>query len=67
MKVVDVNPFFYPYMGGIEHRMHLIAKEMVSRGHDVTIVTGRLEGTSEEEITSDGYRVIRLPSKFIGK
>ena len=30
MKVVDVNPFFYPFVGGIEHRMHLIAKEMVS-------------------------------------
>ena len=20
MKVVDVNPFFYPFVGGIEHR-----------------------------------------------
>ncbi len=65
MKVVDVNPFFYPFYGGIEHRMHLIAKEMVARGHDVTIVTGRLEGTASEEMSEDGYRIVRLPSKFI--
>ena len=65
MKVVDVNPYFYPLFGGIEHRMHLIAKEMVARGHDVTIVTGQLEGTEPREEFSDGYHVIRLPSWFI--
>ena len=65
MKVVDVNPFFYPFYGGIEHRMHLIAKEMVARGHDVTIVTGQLEGTPLDEVSEDGYRIVRLPSKFI--
>lgn len=65
MKVVDVNPFFYPFYGGIEHRMHLIAKEMAARGHDVTIVTSRLEGTKEEETSPDGYRIVRLPSRFL--
>ena len=62
MKVVDVNPFFYPFVGGIEHRMHLIAKEMVSRGHDVTIVTGQLEGTELNEVSEYGYKIVRLPS-----
>ena len=65
MKVVDVNPYFYPLFGGIEHRMHLIAKEMVARGHDVTIVTGQLEGTEIREESPDGYHIIRLPSWFI--
>ena len=65
MKVVDVNPYFYPLFGGIEHRMHLIAKEMVARGHDVTIVTGQLEGTELREESPDGYHIIRLPSWFI--
>ena len=65
MKIVDVNPFFYPFYGGIEHRMHLIAKELVSRGHDVIIVTGQLKGTELEETSADGYKIIRLPSKFI--
>ena len=65
MRIVDVNPYFYPFFGGIEHRMHLIAKELVARGHDVTIVTGQLPGTAAEEVSEDGYRIVRLPSKYI--
>jgi len=65
MRIVDVNPYFYPFFGGIEHRMHLIAKELVARGHDVTIVTGQLPDTEAEEISDDGYRIVRLPSRYI--
>ena len=65
MKIVDVNPYFYPFFGGIEHRMHLIAKELVARGHDVTIVTGQIPGTEAEEVSEDGYRIVRLPSRYI--
>lgn len=64
MRIVDVNPYFYPWLGGIEHRMHRIAKELVKRGHEVTIITGRLPDTNEDEMTEYGYRVIRLPSKL---
>lgn len=65
MKIVDINPYFYPVLGGIEHRMHLIAKGLTERGHDVTIVTGQLPGTELEEDSADGYHIKRLPSKFI--
>lgn len=65
MKFVDVNPFFYPHHGGIETRMHDIARCLVERGHDVTILTGRLPETAEEEMTEWGYRVIRLKSRLI--
>ncbi len=64
MKIVDVNPFFYPYKGGIEHRMHKLAKELASRGHDVTILTGQLPDTELEEESPDGYHIKRLPSKL---
>lgn len=64
MRIVDVNPFFYPWLGGIEHRMHRIAKELVRRGHEVIIITSRLPDTAEDEVTEYGYRVIRLKSKF---
>jgi len=65
MKFVDVNPFFYPYKGGIERRMHDTAKLLAEKGHDVTVLTSRLPDTSEEEITEDGYRIVRLKSSFI--
>ncbi|MCL1978623.1 MAG: glycosyltransferase family 4 protein [Methanomassiliicoccaceae archaeon] len=65
MRIVDVNPFFYPHKGGIEHRMHDTSRLLVERGHEVTVVTGRLPGTEKEEITPEGYRIIRLDSRFI--
>lgn len=65
MKIVDVNPLFYPFEGGIEHRMHDASKRLAEKGHDVTILTSRLPGTEEEELTESGYRIVRLKSKFI--
>jgi len=65
LKIVDVNPFFYPFEGGIEHRMHDTSRLLSRRGHDVTVLTSRLPDTKEEETVSEGYKVIRLKSKFI--
>lgn len=65
MKIVDVNPFFYPFKGGIEHRMHDTSRLLAAKGHDVTVLTGRLPDTPEEETTDDGYRIVRLKSRLI--
>ncbi len=64
MRIVDVNPFFLPFIGGIELRMDELAKRLASRGHEVIILTSRLPGTEEEEIR-DGFRIVRVKSKFI--
>ncbi len=65
MRIVDINPFFYPLRGGIEHRMHDTSRLLVERGHEVIVITGRLPGTEKEEKTPEGYRIIRLDSRFI--
>ena len=65
MRIVEANPFFYPFLGGIEHRMHMTSKLFAARGHDVTVLTSRLPGTPEEEETEYGYRIVRVPSKLI--
>lgn len=65
MRIVQLNPFHYPYMGGIEHRTHEISRRLSTR-HEVIVLTSRLPGTAEEEVM-DGYRVVRLPSRFIGR
>ncbi len=62
MRIVQVNPFHYPFMGGIEHRIHHISSLLAER-HEVHVVTGQLSGAKEEEEIG-GYSVIRLPSKF---
>ena len=60
-----MNPFFYPHKGGIEHRMHDTSRLLAERGHDVTVLTGRLPGTEKEENTPDGYRIVRLDSRVV--
>jgi len=65
MKFVDVDPFFYPYMGGIENRIHQTSTLLAQRGHDVTVLTGQLPGTADEEVTPEGYRIVRLKSHYL--
>lgn len=62
MRVVLLNPFHYPYMGGIEHRLHEVSCRLASK-HEMIVLTSQLPGTPEEE-ERDGYRIVRLPSKF---
>ncbi len=65
MKFVDVNPYFFPYKGGIERRMDDLARRLAARGHDVTILTARLPDTPEEEKSEAGYRIVRVKSRFL--
>lgn len=50
-------------MGGIEHRIHHMSKRL-AKEHEVIVLTSRLPGTNEEEWI-DGYRVVRLQSRYI--
>ncbi|MDD1767137.1 MAG: glycosyltransferase family 4 protein [Methanomassiliicoccales archaeon] len=63
MRIVQVNPFHYPFLGGIEHRIHHLSTRL-SRRNEVIVLTGRLPGTSSEE-KIDGYEVKRLDSSIL--
>lgn len=63
MRIVEVNPFFHPYDGGIEKRIYRAAKMFAEKGHETTVITGRLSPDDAEEEVLDGFRVIRLRSK----
>jgi len=65
MKIIDVNPYFYPLRGGIEHRMHDTSRFLAQKGHDVIVLTGQLPDTALEETTPEGYKIIRLKSGFL--
>jgi glycosyltransferase involved in cell wall biosynthesis len=63
MKIVEVNAYHYPYMGGIEHRVHYLSRHLGTK-HRVTVLTSRIPGTPEKE-RMDNYDVIRLESRFV--
>ncbi|HLF24542.1 MAG TPA: glycosyltransferase family 4 protein, partial [Burkholderiales bacterium] len=63
MRIVAVNPYFFPYRGGIERRIHGVARELARR-HEVFVLTSQLPNTSLEE-KMDGFTIVRLPATQI--
>ncbi len=63
MRIVEVNAFHYPFIGGIENRLHHICRRL-GKEHEVFVLTSRLPGTAERE-EMDNYTVIRLPSRYL--
>jgi len=59
MKVLIVSKYFYPVVGGVESNAFYVARELVKKGVEVTVLASG-EKRSKEEI--EGIKVIRLPT-----
>lgn len=64
MRIVHLNPFYFPFAGGIERRIRSLTQRMAAQGHDVHIVTAQLEGTQAGTEMEGKVTVHRLPSSF---
>ncbi len=63
MRVIVVVPHYFPAIGGVETYSRGIVKELVQRGHSVTVKTTRLPHTKKNE-SIVGATVIRLRPWF---
>ena len=52
---------YLPTVGGVERYSNSLAKELISKGHSVTVVTSSIESQPEQEVDTDGINIIRLP------
>lgn len=60
LRLLMLNPFFYPYSGGTEKHLHEVTKRL-SKKYDVTVLTAKLPNTKRLDVV-DGVRVVRMPS-----
>jgi glycosyltransferase involved in cell wall biosynthesis len=65
-----VNPFFFPRLGGIERRIYHLGRELASRGHRVTVLTGGARARPGEapgpvRERMGGLDVVRLPTRAL--
>ena len=64
MRITIVNGFFLPVPpisgGSTEKSWYNLAREFVTRGHEVTMFSRRWRGFPKKE-TSEGIRHVRLP------
>ncbi|MCA1819038.1 MAG: glycosyltransferase family 4 protein [Halobacteriales archaeon] len=64
MRIVHLNPFYFPYAGGIERRIRAVSRRLARR-HEVHVVTAQQPGgPGGTEVEEGGFTVHRLPSRF---
>jgi len=61
VRIVVVNNFFPPRVGGSSHLSDALARGYVRRGHEVLVVTAAYDGAPAEE-ERDGLRIVRMPA-----
>ncbi len=61
MRIVVVNNFFPPRVGGSSHLSDALARGYARLGHEVLVVTAAYQDAPAEE-ERDGLRIVRLPS-----
>jgi glycosyltransferase involved in cell wall biosynthesis len=59
MKILIITHYFQPHIGGIEIIAYNQAKELVKKGHEVTIVTSKL-GRDKAIEQQEGIRIVRV-------
>ena len=62
MKIAMLVPYFFPHFGGTEKYVKDLSVEMISRGHEVTIITNNVpkSANAPKQEVMDGIKVIRL-------
>lgn len=61
MRIVVVNNFYPPRVGGSAHLSDALARGYAARGHEVLVVTAAYQDAPAEE-WRDGVRVVRFPA-----
>ncbi len=62
MKLAMLSASFYPRTGGVERHVGRVGAALVEQGHEVRLLTRRLDDMAVEE-TVDGIAVYRLPAR----
>lgn len=62
---MQVSPWFYPHLGGVESHVHSLSRELAARGHEVTVVTARHTSSAPERETMDGFDVVRVKPRMV--
>lgn len=60
MRVLSVVTFYHPHWTGLTAFATRLAEGLAARGHDVTVLTTRHDGTLEPRETRRGVRIVRL-------
>lgn len=61
MRILTVLTYYRPHTSGLTIYAERLAKALVQRGHQVTVLTSQFENELPLEETQDGVRILRVP------
>lgn len=64
MNILMVTPYFFPERGGLENYAYNIAKRLVKKGWNITVVCSTRENKNGG-VTIDNIKILRLKPNFI--
>ncbi len=64
MKILIVLTYYRPHTSGLTIYAERLAKALVKRGHQVTVLTSHYEKSLPYEENQDGVRILRVPVLF---
>ena len=64
MNILIISHFFPPHIGGVETASYNTAKQLVTRGHNVVILTSKTEKSSPKFQEMNGFLVYRFKSFY---
>lgn len=59
MKIMQVSPYFYPHVGGVESHVFTLARSLRKRGHEIVVATSNYGGLPERK-SVEGIEIIRI-------
>lgn len=64
MRILTVLTYYRPHTSGLTIYAERLAKALVARGHEVTVLTSQYENDLPLEEHQDGVRIVRVPVLF---
>ncbi len=64
MRILTALTYYRPHTSGLTIYAERLARALVQRGHDVTVLTSQFEKALPEDEVVDGVRIVRFPVIF---
>lgn len=61
MRILTVLTYYRPHTSGLTIYVERLARSLVRRGHQVTVLTSQFDKSCPREETVDGVRIVRAP------
>lgn len=64
MRILTVLTYYRPHTSGLTIYVERLARTLVKRGHEVTVLTSQFDKTLPQDEIVDGVRIVRAPVWF---